>query len=206
MFCTECGTKFSEGAKFCSNCGTEILVVKNVEDLKSGKSRLDKERAYGKEFKNDPDPSLVDEITFFEYESPLKTGLLLVVTLGFYYLVLLNKWIKAINAVSKKDFCDPTVAIIITIVTLGFAAIYFDYQILVRAEKLAKSTNGKSNPKRKNLTPPVENLKELVLFGSVFVSIAQFTPAIIISLIIMVNINLSIQRALEYTFYTQNPN
>ena len=203
MFCTECGTQLSEGSKFCSNCGASIFVDNNVEEVKSGKSRLNQDRSSDKEF--EVDPSLVEQ-TNFTYESSLKVGLLCVVTLGIYYLFLLHKWIKSINAASKKDFIDPAVAIVITIVTLGAAAIYFDYQIVVRSEKLAKSTNGNSNPRRKNLTPPTADLKNIVLFGGILVFVLSFTPLFIVSLILTVYINISIQRALEYTFFTQNPN
>ena len=203
MFCTECGTQLSEGSKFCSNCGASIFVDNNVEEVKSGKSRLNQDRSSDKEF--EVDPSLVEQ-TNFTYESSLKVGLLCVVTIGIYYLFLLHKWIKSINAASKKDFIDPAVAIVITIVTLGAAAIYFDYQIVVRSEKLAKSTNGNSNPRRKNLTPPTADLKNIVLFGGILVFVLQFTPVLIVSLILTVYINISIQRALEYTFFTQNPN
>ena len=203
MFCTECGTQLSEGSKFCSNCGASIFVDNNVEEVKSGKSRLNQDRSSEKEF--EVNPSLVEQ-TNFTYESSLKVGLLCVVTLGIYYLFLLHKWIKSINAASKKDFIDPAVAIVITIVTLGAAAIYFDYQIVVRSEKLAKSTNGNSNPRRKNLTPPTADLKNIVLFGGILVFVLSFTPLFIVSLILTVYINISIQRALEYTFFTQNPN
>ena len=203
MFCTECGTQLSEGSKFCSNCGASIFVDNNVEEVKSGKSRLNQDRSSEKEF--EVNPSLVEQ-TNFTYESSLKVGLLCVVTLGIYYLLLLHKWIKSINAASKKDFIDPAVAIVITIVTLGAAAIYFDYQIVVRSEKLAKSTNGNSNPRRKNLTPPTADLKNIVLFGGILVFVLSFTPLFIVSLILTVYINISIQRALEYTFFTQNPN
>ena len=203
MFCTECGTQLSEGSKFCSNCGASIFVDNNVEEVKSGKSRLNQDRSSDKEF--EVDPSLVEQ-TNFNYESSLKVGLLCVVTLGIYYLFLLHKWIKSINAASKKDFIDPAVAIVITIVTLGAAAIYFDYQIVVRSEKLAKSTNGNSNPRRKNLTPPTADLKNIVLFGGILVFVLSFTPLFIVSLILTAYINISIQRALEYTFFTQNPN
>ena len=203
MFCTECGTQLSEGSKFCSNCGASIFVDNNVEEVKSGKSRLNQDRSSEEEF--EVNPSLVEQ-TNFTYESSLKVGLLCVVTLGIYYLFLLHKWIKSINAASKKDFIDPAVAIVITIVTLGAAAIYFDYQIVVRSEKLAKSTNGNSNPRRKNLTPPTADLKNIVLFGGILVFVLSFTPLFIVSLILTAYINISIQRALEYTFFTQNPN
>ena len=203
MFCTECGTQLSEGSKFCSNCGASIFVDNNVEEVKSGKSRLNQDRSTAKEF--EVNPSLVEQ-TNFSYESSLKVGLLCVVTLGIYYLFLLHKWIKSINAASEKDFIDPAVAIVITIVTLGAAAIYFDYQIVVRSEKIAKSTNGNSNPRRKNLTPPTADLKNIVLFGGILVFVLSFTPLFIVSLILTVYINISIQRALEYTFFTQNPN
>ena len=203
MFCTECGTQLSEGSKFCSNCGASIFIKNNVKEVKSGKSRLNQDSSSEKEF--EVNPSLVEQ-TNFTYESSLKVGLLCVVTFGIYYLFLLHKWIKSINAASKKDFIDPAVAIVITIVTLGAAAIYFDYQIVVRSEKLAKSTNGNSNPRRKNLTPPTADLKNIVLYGGIAVFVMQFTPALILSVIFTVYINISIQRALEYTFFTQNPN
>ncbi len=204
MFCTECGTQLSEGSKFCSNCGASIFIDNNVKEVKSGKSRLNQDRSSEKEF--EVNPSLVEK-TDFTYESSIKVGLLYVVTLGIYGFFLLYKWIKAINAVSKKDLIDPAVAIVISIVTLGAAAIYFDYQIVIRAEKLAKSTKGNSNPKRKNLTPPLANLKDIVLFGGIGVFILQWLgPLILISIIMAVYINISIQRALEYTFFTQNPN
>ena len=204
MFCTECGTQLSEGSKFCSNCGASILIDNNVKEVKSGKSRLNQDRSSEKEL--EVNPSLVEQ-TDFTYESSIKIGLLYVVTLGIYGFFLLYKWIKAINSVSKKDLIDPAVAIVISIVTLGAGAIYFDYQIVVRAEKLAKSTKGNSNPKRKNLSPPLANLKDIVLFGGIGVFILQWLgPLILISIIMAVYINISIQRALEYTFFTQNPN
>ena len=204
MFCTECGTKLLEGSKFCSNCGAPIFIDKDIKEVKSGKSRLNQDRSSEKEF--EANPSLVEQ-TDFSYESSIKVGLLYVVTLGIYGFFLLYKWIKTINAASKKDFIDPAVAVLLSIVTLGAAAIYFDYQIIVRAEKLAKSTNGNSNPNRKNLTPPLANLKDIVLFGGIGVFILQWLgPLILISIIMAVYINISIQRALEYTFFTQNPN
>tara|TARA_B100000965_G_C19566168_1_gene746922 strand:+ start:1086 stop:1700 length:615 start_codon:yes stop_codon:yes gene_type:complete len=199
MFCKQCGNRLEAGALFCSSCGMKIEKEQQGKVPQSGQSRLNKDRVASDSF--DKGVTELDEI-YFSFESPIQLCLLQLVTFGIYYYFLLHRWIKAINSASKKDLCDPALAIVLSIITLGAAAIYFDYQIVDRAEKLAKSTNGNSNPKRRNISPPIDNLKELVLIGGIFIFIIQFVfPLVGFAAIAL---NLLIHKSLEYTFYTQN--
>ena len=31
MFCRKCGTKLEENARFCGNCGTEVIIINNIQ-------------------------------------------------------------------------------------------------------------------------------------------------------------------------------
>tara|TARA_B100000965_G_C19352678_1_gene652507 strand:+ start:334 stop:624 length:291 start_codon:yes stop_codon:yes gene_type:complete len=61
---------------------------------------------------------------------------------------------------------------------LGFAALYFDYQILTKASQISRATGGKDNPKRKLLNPPSSNFREIVLGAGIVLSILSITGAL----------------------------
>ena len=137
----------------------------------------------------------------FRPENHITIFILGVVTFGFYYLFLVHKWIKAINSASKKDFFDPTLACVITLFTLGFAALYFDYQILTKASQISRATGVKDNPKRKSLKAPSSNIRETVLAAGIFLSILSFTGALtVITILGCAYLNMLIHQSLEYTF------
>ena len=199
MYCQECGNELEAGDLFCKSCGTKIEKEKKVQIPEYQKSRLNNDKFPPQIV--DAKITKLDEINF-PYESPIRLCLLQLVTFGIYYFILLYRWVKVINSASKKDLINPKLAILLSIITLGAASIYFDYQIVVRSEKILKSTNGSSNSKRRDISPPFKNLKELVLLGGIFCFIMQlFSPIFALGILL---INLFIQKHLEYTFYSKN--
>tara|TARA_Y100001978_G_scaffold101594_1_gene90924 strand:- start:4764 stop:6452 length:1689 start_codon:yes stop_codon:yes gene_type:complete len=202
MFCLECGNKLELGDLFCRNCGIKIDKEKKALIPENEQIRLNKFKA--------PLESLETKITKlnqinFPYESPIKLCLLQLVSFGIYGLVLLYRWVKVINSASKKDLFNPTLAVILSIITLGAANVYFNYQIVLSAEKILESTNGSLNSNRRDINPPLKNLKEIVLFGWIFCFIMQFIFPIF-TFLLLIYFNLLIQKLLEYTFYSNNTN
>ena len=51
--------------------------------------------------------------------------------------------VKLINEVSEEEFFNPGAAVLISIITLGGAAVYFEYEIARRAESLIMTTGWK---------------------------------------------------------------
>ena len=172
MFCLECGNKLELGDLFCRNCGIKIDKEKKALIPENEQIRLNKFKA--------PFESLETKITKlnqinFPYESPIKLCLLQLVSFGIYGLVLLYRWVKVINSASKKVLFNPTLAVILSIITLGAANVYFNYQIVLSAEKILESTNGSLNSNRRDINPPLKNLKEIILFGWIFCFIMKYT-------------------------------
>ena len=168
-FCKQCGVKLAEGALFCTECGAKI----NNDDkfvFKKGQSRLDLEgvKSYSSE---------EEEINFedfsFKKQSPAKVFILSVITFGIYGLVLLYRWLTALNKVRNKEVFSPTLAVILSVISLGIASIYFSYKTVKEFELLTKEL-GDVNTNIKKLNPPPKNIKELVLYGSIFISILSF--------------------------------
>ena len=175
MFCIECGNKLNINSKFCSKCGAAINNFDSQLDEQANNvssiSRLSKDRVI--EDNIDPKNYRIEGVDF-KPENHITIFILGVVTFGIYYFFQLYRWIKAINSASKKDFFDPTLAIIISLLTLGLGAIYFDYQILTKASQISRATGGKDNPKRKSLKAPSSNIRETVLAAGIFLSILSF--------------------------------
>ena len=113
MYCRKCGTDIGTG-NFCSKCGTKAR-EKSTSNTKTEKSRL---------------KSVLNEgAGFRKYQGTTKLIILTLITFGIYYLVLFYRWIKAVNEESDKEFVNPSFATLLTICTLGFAGIYFEYQM-----------------------------------------------------------------------------
>ena len=109
----------------------------------------------------------------------------------------------AINTASDKPLIDPTLAVILSIVTCGIAPIYFEYEIVSRAERIARKPLAEGIERSNELNPPSSNLKEIVLFGNIAAIALGFFSAgflSVITIIFMLWLTCAIQNALEYTF------
>jgi len=140
-----------------------------------------------------------------KHENPALLILLLFVTCGIYYLILLYRWIKAINEASDKPIVDPALGIVLSIVTCGIATIYFEYEIIARAEKIARKPLPDGITRSPDLKAPSSNLKEIALFGNIAAfAISFFSAGILFAITIIFSLWLTfaIQQALEFTFAT----
>ena len=174
LFCSECGTKLFEGSKFCTQCGSKVIASNQQYVFKKGQSRLDANR-------QPPNPASEDEVINiedinFKKQSPAKVFVLSLVTLGIYNLILLYRWIQTLNKVRDKSIIDPTLAVVLSVITLGIASIYYDYQVVKEYELLIKDI-GDQRISIGNLNPPPNNLKELVLYGNIFILVLSFVTA-----------------------------
>ena len=137
------------------------------------------------------------------HENQAVLVILLIVTCSIYYFVLLYRWIVAINKASDKPLVDPAVGIILTLVTCSLAGIYFEYEIVLRADKLARQDLPSGIQRSSLLKPPLSNLKEIVLFGNIATFALGFFSAgvlVIVPIIFQLWLACAIQQALEYTF------
>ena len=137
------------------------------------------------------------------HENQAVLVILLIVTCSIYYFVLLYRWIVAINKASDKPLVDPAVGIILSIVTCSLAAIYFEYEIVLRAEKIARQDLPSGMQRSSLLKPPASNLKEIVLFGNIAAFAIGFFSAgflAVVSIIFQLWLVCAIQQALEYAF------
>ena len=138
-----------------------------------------------------------------KHENPALMVVLILVTCGIYSLILLYRWIQAINNASDRPIVDPAVGIILSIVTCGLASIYFEYEIVSRAEKIAHRPLPEGIERSTDLSAPVANLKEIVLFGNIAVIAIGISSSGFLSVIPVVFtlwLTCTIQNALEYAF------
>ena len=131
-------------------------------------------------------------------ENPPVCVILQIVTCGFYYFIMLYRWLKAINNSGDRPICDPALAIMLSVVTCGLAAIYFDYQVVAYAEKIASRSGVKNSG-----SPPMRSLKDIVLYGSIVGFIVSLASGGILSwlpLVFFLWVNCAIQYSVEYAF------
>ena len=141
----------------------------------------------------------------FEHKQPSIIVLLCIVTCGIYGIVLLYSWIKAINQASTKSKLDPIIAVILSVVTCGLASIYFEYEIAVRVEKIIQDKKAAGTLRSDSMPPPVDNLKNIILFGSLASVAISFFSAGFLSLlafIFLIWMTCAIQYAIEYALDT----
>ena len=174
LYCTECGSKLIKGSKFCTECGAKITSNDENYVYERGQSRLDKVRKKGNQIPLDEEIKF-DDINF-KKQSSIKVFVLSLVTLGIYNLICLYRWIKTLNKVKGKTVIDPTLAIVLTIITLTIATIYYDYKVVKEYELITKES-GEIKASLGNLDPPSSNLKELVLYGNIFIVVVSFISA-----------------------------
>ena len=192
MYCRKCGTDIGTG-NFCPKCGTKAR-EKSTSNTKTEKSRL---------------KSVLNEgAGFRKYQSTSKIIVLCLITFSIYYFVLFYRWIKAVNEESGKEYINPSFATLLNIITLGLAGIYFEYQLVKHAQIIIKTTNGPQNPKRKNIPTPMKNIKEIVLWGNIFLTSLIFASgglATIVSIAGALYITVIVQRYIEYALCIKNP-
>ena len=198
LFCSDCGAKIATGSKFCTQCGSKINLDNTKSIYKEGQSRLDIKRPRNN-FSEQEEISL--ENINFKKQSPIKVFVLTIVTLGIYYFICLYRWIDTLNKVRRKEVFNPTLAIILSIFSCGIGCIYFDYQIVKEYELLTKES-GQLKISKNNLNPPAQNLKELVLYGEIFlyvISIASIGMLWIFAWFANAYLIVLIQQAVEYS-------
>lgn len=111
---------------------------------------------------------------------------------------MLYRWLKAINENSDRQICDPALAIMLTVVTCGLASIYFDYQVVAYAEKIASRS-----AVRNVSSPPMRSLKNIVLYGSIVGYVVALVSGGLLSwlfVIFFLWMNCAIQYSVEYAF------
>ena len=171
LFCSECGAKLVSGSKFCTQCGSKVILSDEQYVFKKGQSRLDTNRQPPNQASEDEVISI--ESANFNKQSPAKVFVLSLVTLGIYNLILLYRWIETLNKVRDRSIIDPTLAIVLSVITCGIGSIYYDYQVVKEYELLIKELGGQKN-RIGNLNPPPNNLKDLVLYGNIFIIVLSF--------------------------------
>ncbi len=171
LFCSECGTNLVSGSKFCTQCGSKVVLSDEKYVFKKGQSRLDTNRQPPNQASEDEVISI--ESANFNKQSPAKVFVLSLVTLGIYNLILLYRWIETLNKVRDRSIIDPTLAIVLSVITCGIGSIYYDYQVVKEYELLIKELGGQKN-RIGNLNPPPNNLKDLVLYGNIFIIVLSF--------------------------------
>ena len=174
LFCSECGAKLVSGSKFCTQCGSKVILSDEQYVFKKGQSRLDTNRQPPNKASENKVISI--ENANFKKQSSAKVFVLSLVTLGIYNLILLYRWIQTLNKVRDRSFIDPTLAIVLSVITLGIASIYYDYQVVKEYELLIKDLGEQKNSIG-NLNPPPNNLKDLVLYGNIFILVLSFVSA-----------------------------
>ena len=174
LYCSQCGNELIKGSKFCTECGAKITPNKENYVFEKGQSRLDKNRKKGNQI------ILYQEINLgnvsFKKQNSIKVFVLSLVTLGIYNLICLYRWIKTLNKVKGKTIFNPNLAIFFSIITLNIAAIYYKYQVVKEYELMIKDS-GEIKSNLGNINTPTPNLKELVLYGNIFLFVLSFISA-----------------------------
>ena len=142
---------------------------------------------------------------FTEHENPARMVVLIIVTCGIYSLYLLYKWIRAINATEPKPLFHPGLAIFLTLITGGIASIYFQYEIVKRIVEISKRDPPNGVERDPSMKPPMNNLKEIVLYGNIAAFAASIFSSGILTVFAFVYflwLTCAIQSGLEYAFAT----
>ncbi len=147
----------------------------------------------------------MSEAINFQHQSPAIIVILLIATCSIYYFILLYQWITAVNLASSKPQLDPAIAIILSIATCGLASIYFEYEVAERIEKIIQEKKANGTLRNDGMAPPVNNLKGLVLFGSLGAfAVSAFSGGclIVLALIFTIWLCCAVQYAIEYALDT----
>ena len=192
--CPNCGAINNDDVTTCEYCGTALDVKGNSKFNSLAKSKG--------EITNELSNSI--DATSLEYRDQGKVALLLIVTCGFYYFVLLGDWLKAIKKnknVEGITSVDPGLAIFLTIITCSGASIYFNYKVARDAASISRKSGGNNSPNRKGLKPPLENLPEIILWGGIisfFLGLLSSGVLIFIDVIFAIWSTIALQKSVEF--------
>ena len=192
--CPNCGALNNNDLITCEYCGTSLVVKRNSKFNSLIKSK-------GK-ITNEFSDSL--NSASLQYRDEGKVALLLIVTCGFYYFVLLGDWLNTIKK-NKHNIglksVDPSLAIFLTIITCSAASIYFNYKVARDAESIARKSGGNNSPIRKGLNPPLESLPEIILWGGIisfFLGLISGGTLIFIDIIFAIWSTIALQKSVEF--------
>ena len=160
MKCPNCGAINNTGQISCEYCGVDLGVKGNSKFNTLMKQKGDI---------TDELSNSIDSMSFVHRDQG-KVALLLIVTCGIYYFVLLADWLKVIKRNKKIvgiSSVDPALAVFLTIITCSAASIYFNYKVARDAASISRKSGGNNSPIRNGLNPPMENLPEIILWGGI---------------------------------------
>ena len=134
MFCSNCGSKNPEGAKFCKDCG-ERLDTSDVKDNKDYGSYVEKA---------EPKTSSSTNFQGIGRRSIAACVIFSIITCGIYGLYWIYKMNQEINIISNhEDDTSGGLVILFGIITCGIYYVYWAYKM---GDKLKEYyTKNKSN-------------------------------------------------------------
>ena len=192
--CPNCGALNNNDLITCEYCGTSLVVKRNSKF----NSLIKPKGNITNEFSNSLNSASL------QYRDEGKVALLLIVTCGFYYFVLLGDWLNTIKK-NKHNIglksVDPSLAIFLTIITCSAASIYFNYKVARDAESIARKSGGNNSPIRKGLNPPLESLPEIILWGGIisfFLGLISGGTLIFIDIIFAIWSTIALQKSVEF--------
>ena len=192
--CPNCGALNNNDLITCEYCGTSLVVKRNSKFNSLIKSKGN----ITNEFSNSLNSASL------QYRDEGKVALLLIVTCGIYYFVLLADWLKAIKQNKNfegKSSVDPALAVFLTIITCSAASIYFNYKVARDAASISRKSGGNNSPIRNGLNPPMENLPEIILWGGIilfFLGIISGGVLLFIDVIFAIWSIIALQKSVEF--------
>ena len=193
--CAYCGAINTTNLATCEYCNGD-LGLKNVG------SNLTKKVKEKVEITNQFTTSI--DKSSFEYKDQGTVALLLIVTCGIYYFVLLADWLNVIKKnknLQGQLSVDPASAVFLSIITCTAASIYFNYKVARDAASITRRSGGNTAPNRKGLNPPLESLPEIILWGGIiFFLISLFSGGVLLFIDIIFSIwsVIALQKSVEY--------
>ncbi len=191
--CWNCGANITPDQITCDYCDSTLVEKENTKLVKpSTKNEVNKELS-----------TSIDK-TSFKYRDQGKIAILLIVTCGLYYFVLLRDWLIVIKQNKQHggtSSINPTLAVFLTILTCTGASIYFNYKVARDAASISRKSGGNSSSIRKGLTPPPDSLPDIIFWGGLgFFIISIFSGGFlaIIDVIFAIWSTIALQKSVEY--------
>ena len=193
--CPYCGANNTDNLLTCEYCNGDL-------GIKSSSSQLSTTNTQQAEITNEFTSSI--DKTSLEYRDQGTVALLLIVTCGIYYFVLLADWLKVIK--KNKNLqgllsVDPAQAVFLTIITCSAASIYFNYKVARDAAAITRRSGGNTSPIRKGLNPPLESLPEIILWGGIIsflISIFSGGVFLFVDIVFAIWSTIALQKSVEF--------